>query len=256
VETTEDRLMQGRLVLRQPAKGHRAGTDAVLAAAAVRAAAGDRVLDLGAGVGTIGLFLALRCPGIGLTLLEIDPELADIAKHNAGANGVTADVIAADVSAAATIEAESFDHVIMNPPFHPVGSRLSPDPRTARARTADEGMLARWLQAARRALRPGGVVTLIHRPDALGEILAALTSGFGSVVMVPVQPSAEAGAMRVIVAAVKTGKGPLAIERPLVLNGADGRFTSEAEAIHGGAALERMWPKPRARRSTRPSAQR
>jgi tRNA1(Val) A37 N6-methylase TrmN6 len=247
---TEDRLMDGRLLLRQPAKGHRAGTDAVLVAASLNAVPGERVADFGSGVGSIGLMLARRVPGIMLTLVEIDPVLARLAADNAAANGIAAEVVTSDV-AEHSLAAETFDHVAMNPPFHPPGSRVSPDARTARARTAQEGLLARWLEVARRALRPGGVVTLIHRPDALDEILAAMT-GFGSGVLVPVHPRADAAAARLLVAAVKAGKGPLVIEPPLILNSSGGRFTPEAEAVHRGAALERAWPRPRPRRGLTP----
>src|SRR4051812_20092052 len=71
-DVTEDGFLGGRLRLRQPKSGHRAGHDAILLAAATAARAGDRVVDFGAGVGAAGLAVARRLPDIDLVLVEID----------------------------------------------------------------------------------------------------------------------------------------------------------------------------------------
>ena len=68
-ELTEDAFLGGRLRLRQPKSGHRAGHDAMLLAAATSARSGDRVVDFGAGVGAAGLALAKRVTGIKIVLV-------------------------------------------------------------------------------------------------------------------------------------------------------------------------------------------
>ena len=95
---TEDAFLGGQLRLRQPKSGHRAGHDAMLLAAATPARAGDRVVDFGAGVGAAGLAVARRIPGIGLVLVEIDAGLADLARGNAAANRLLADIVVLDVT--------------------------------------------------------------------------------------------------------------------------------------------------------------
>ena len=100
-ETTEDAFLGGQLRLRQPRSGHRSGHDAMLLAAAVAARPGDRVVEFGAGVGAAGLALAKRVGRIELTLVEIDPQLAALARDNASANGIAADVAVLDVTSAA-----------------------------------------------------------------------------------------------------------------------------------------------------------
>src|ERR1700690_1700133 len=80
---TEDAFLGGKLRLRQPKTGHRAGHDAMLLAAATPACPGDRVVDLGAGVGAAGLAVAKRVAGIELVLVEIDNGLAELARANA-----------------------------------------------------------------------------------------------------------------------------------------------------------------------------
>src|SRR5437868_1200512 len=76
---TEDAVLGGRLSLRQPAKGHRVGHDAILLAAAVAAKKGEHAVDLGAGVGAAGLALASRIHGLRVTLVDIDPALCALA---------------------------------------------------------------------------------------------------------------------------------------------------------------------------------
>src|ERR1700675_1324663 len=95
-EFPEGAFLGGRLRLRQPKSGHRAGHDAMLLAAATPARSGDRVVDLGAGVGAAGLAVAKRVAGIELVLVEIDDVLADLARGNASANAIAADVIMLD----------------------------------------------------------------------------------------------------------------------------------------------------------------
>ena len=70
----------------------------MLLAAATSARPGDRVVDFGAGVGAAGLAVARRVGGIDLVLVEIDAALADLARANAAANAIAADVIVLDVA--------------------------------------------------------------------------------------------------------------------------------------------------------------
>jgi tRNA1(Val) A37 N6-methylase TrmN6 len=85
---TEDAILGGRLRLQQPRVGHRIGHDAILLAAACPATAGDRVVELGAGVGAAGLALALRVPGVEVVLVELDEEFAALARENISANAL------------------------------------------------------------------------------------------------------------------------------------------------------------------------
>ena len=86
---SEDAVLGGRLVLRQPLRGHRVGHDAILLAAATVAQSGDHAVDLGAGVGGAGLALARRIAGVAVTLVEIDPVLAALAAANAERNNLS-----------------------------------------------------------------------------------------------------------------------------------------------------------------------
>ena len=222
---TEDAFLGGKLRLRQLKSGHRAGHDAMLLAAATSAQTGDRVADLGAGVGAAGLALAKRVAGIELVLVEIDATLAEMARGNAVANAIAADVIVLDVTsaaaefAAAGLIADSVDVVLMNPPFNDATRhRASPDKARVSAHVATGVTLVGWIHAARRILKSGGVLTLIWRADGLAELLAALDRGFGSLAILPVHGDATSPAIRVLVRAIKGGKAPLHMHAALILN--------------------------------------
>lgn len=222
---TEDAFLGGRLRLMQKRSGHRAGHDAILLAVATEARAGDRVVDLGAGIGTAGLALARRVAGIGLSLVEIDPELAELARVNAAANAIAAETVVLDVTADAQAFAahglvpDSVDVVLMNPPFNdPARHRGSPDQARHTAHVATEQTLNAWVHAARRILRSNGALTLIWRADGIGEVLAALSRGFGSLAILPVHGEAGRPAIRVLVRAVKGGRAPTRLLPGLMLN--------------------------------------
>ena len=244
-DITEDAFLGGQLRLKQKRSGHRAGHDAILLAAATEARAGDRVVDLGAGIGVAGLALARRVPGVRLSLVEIDPELAELARGNATANAIAAETIVLDVTADAKafashgLSPDSADVVLMNPPFNdPARHRGSPDQARHTAHVATEETLHAWVHAARRILRSNGVLTLIWRADGIADVLAALSRGFGSLSILPVHGEAGRPAIRVLVRAVKGGRAPTRLLPGLMLNDESRVPKNEATMIlEGRAAL-------------------
>lgn len=247
-DITEDAVLGGRLVLRQPKRGHRFGHDAILLAAATSAEAGEHAVELGAGVGAAGLALAQRVPRLAVSLVEIDAALAELARDNARRNGVgdRVNVVTLDVAASAQAFAKSglaegsAALVLMNPPFNdPARQNVSPDPKRQQAHVARDDTLSVWVNCASRLLRPHGTLTLIWRATGLGDVLAALR-GFGSISVVPIHPKPGSPAIRVLVNAVKGGAAPLVLFPPLTLNDADGKPSAEAETIlRGGARIQR-----------------
>ncbi len=244
-KVTEDAVLGGRLVLRQPLRGHRVGHDAILLAAATVAQSGQHAVDLGSGAGGAGLALARRIEGLNVTLVDIDPALTELAAGNAQRNGLSDRVRAVrldvELSAADFIVAGlppgSAACVLMNPPFNVV-QQPSPDQARRLAHAATEGTLERWLRTAARLLRADGVVTLIWRADGLADVLAALANDFGAIAVLPVHPKPGAAAIRVLVRATKGSRAPLALLPGFLLADADGKPTAVAEAIlRNGEAL-------------------
>lgn len=244
---SDDAFLGGALNVLQPRQGYRAGLDGVLLAATVPAASGERVLDVGAGVGLVGLAVARRAPGVRVTLVERDAGLAGLARANIARNALTGRVqlVEADIvrplsaCAALAAAAESFDHVVANPPYHVEGhGTAAGDPVKAAANAMSAGALERWVRFMAAMTRPGGTATLVHRADALGEILSALGGRFGGAAVVPVHPRAGEPASRVLVRAVKGSRAPMELGFGLVLHNADNTFRPEIDAIlRGGAPL-------------------
>jgi len=237
--TSEDRILGGRLRIRQPLRGHRVGHDAILLAAATGARGGERAIDLGSGVGAAGLALAARVPGLTVTLIEIDPVLCALAAENARLNGLdnrvralTLDVEKPDTFEAVGLSGDAVDRVLMNPPFHDARRQnVSPDPRRRLAHVGTPGLLARWVGTAAWLLKPRGILTLIWRADGLADVLATLRPSFGDIAVLPVLPREAAPAIRVIVRAAKASGGPELSYPAIALNDEQGQPTEAAEAV-------------------------
>ena len=248
--TSDDAVLGGRLVLRQPLRGHRFGHDAILLAAATDAQSGERAVDLGAGVGAAGLALARRVEGLDVTLVEIDPALAALGGGNAARNGMAERVralcldVAAPVAefAAAGLSPGMADHVLMNPPFN-APHNPSPDPGRRAAHAGSDATLSRWLRTAAWLLRASGDVTLIWRADGLGDVLAALAPAFGAIMILPVHPKPGAAAIRILVRATKDRSAPMVLLPALVLADAGGTPSPEADAILRDAIALRWSPR-------------
>ena len=235
---TRDALLGGRVRLWQPGRGgFRAGSDAVLLAAACPARPGETLLDLGCGTGAAMLCAAARVPGLRATGVERDPEAAALARRN-GAEVVEADV--ADLPAA--LRARGFDHVICNPPYfaHGAGDPAA-DPAREAALREGAGGLAPWCDAACRRAGPRGTVTMIARADRLADLLAGLAPRLGDLRVRPVAARPGAAAGRVVVRGRKGARAPLRLLSPLEMHPEAGPGHAPlAEAILRNAAALSM----------------
>ena len=233
---TEDALLGGKVRLLQPRRGYRVAVDAVLLAAAVDAGPGERVLDLGAGVGAVGLCIAARVPGCSVIGVELQTSLQTLARRNAELNGVENRVstIQHDLAAPLPADLGLFDHVATNPPYLPAAvADPSPDPSKALATVESSAGLARWLAVATAAVKSAGTLTIIHRSDRLEEIVGQLvTLGFGEIAIKPLPPAA-----RVLLRAQRSAVLNRRLSAPLVLHRPEGGYTDEAEAVlrHGAS---------------------
>ena len=242
---TTDALLGGLVRLKQPRKGQRASADAVMLAAAVGAKSGAQVLELGCGSGVAMLCLAARLKNVTVTGLELQPDLAALCARNIAANGFEdrLSVYEGDMRARriAGLAPNSFDQVFANPPyFDAARHRVSPHAGRAAARAeAEDADVGHWIAAMLRYARPNAGLTLIHKAERLGDILAAMEKGkAGAIRVIPLWSRPGQPAKRVIVRAVKGSKAPLVLTPGLVLHTADGGYLSEIDAVlRSGAAL-------------------
>jgi tRNA1(Val) A37 N6-methylase TrmN6 len=243
-----DAFFRGRFEVLQPTdQGHRAGSDALLLAAGLMEGASGLLADLGAGVGVAGLAALAANPGLEAVLVEIDPDMSDLAREslelpaNAAIAG-RARVLKADATLtgdkrqAAGLANHSFDHVIMNPPYNHASQRPSPDELRSLAHTMGEGGLDSWLRTAAAILRPGGTVLLIWRTERLGDVLAGMQGRFGAISIMPLYAREGEAASRIVVRAIRGSRAPLSLSQGVVLHDADGSQSPVADQLLNGNA--------------------
>jgi tRNA1(Val) A37 N6-methylase TrmN6 len=236
--------------------GHRAGSDALLLAASLPQGASGALADLGAGAGVAGLAALAVNPGLHAVLVEIDPVMADIARRNLSlepnaAISRRAEVLLADATLTgrqrerAGLMPDSFEFVIMNPPYNDDRHRPPADPRKALAHMMGTGGLEPWMRTAAAILRPGGALHLVYRTDRLGDVIASSQGRFGGLSIMALHSKRNEPASRVIVRAVRGSRAPLRIYPGITLHGDNGAQTAEAEAALNGRS--RLFPQDRAR---------
>ncbi len=247
-ELTEDGFLGGRLRIVQPRNGYRAATDPVLMAAACPARPGQTVLELGCGAGVASICLGVRVVGVEQTGVELQPAYAELARRNARENGIALRVIEGDVARPpAELRALSFDHVMLNPPWYPVGGGTPAQDSGRETGLREDTPLAAWIDLAIRRLRPGGWLTLIHLAERLPDLLAGCDGRLGSVDLLPLAARSGRPATRILMRARKGARGGFRLLAPFVLHEGVAHLRDEnshsaaAEAIlRGDAALN--WP--------------
>lgn len=232
---TQDYLLNGRVMLRQPAHGYRVAIDPVFLAAAIPAQAGDTVLDVGAGVGAASLCLAHRVPGCKITGLEVQRDYVRLASQNVELNHMRdrVEMLYGDLlRPPPRLAAGTFSHVMTNPPYiEGVRGRLSPV-ETKRTATHEQDLnLEAWAKFCLLMVKPKGTVTFIHRADRLDYILAYFAGKLGDITVFPLWPGKNKDAKRMIVSGVKNSAGALRLSQGIFLHEQDGRFTRDAESI-------------------------
>lgn len=244
-QTSVNAFLGGQLQIAQPLRGYRAGVDPVFLAASVPARAGQRVLELGCGVGTAALCLGRRVPGLELAGVEIQADYADLARRNAKENKINLTVHTADLTdLPSDLKKQHFDHVIANPPYFD-RRKSSPSPHPGRETAfGEETPLDVWVDVAARRLAPKGYATFIHRAERLPDLLASLGARLGSLQVQPLAPRRGRDATLLLVRGRKGGRATFRLHAPLVLHegdahGADGEdyTTAVSRILRNGAAL-------------------
>ncbi|AVA20519.1 tRNA1(Val) (adenine(37)-N6)-methyltransferase [Rhizobium sp. LEGMi198b] len=246
---TIDAFHRGGFHIVQPkGRGHRSGMDAMLLAALVADDRSIRVADLGAGAGAAGMAVASRLERAEVVLFERSPEMAEFARkslalsENARFAGRVA-VVEADVTLTAKARNDagliddSFHHVIMNPPFNDASDRLTPDALKAQAHAMTDGLFERWVRTAGAIMIPGGQLSLIARPQSIGEIIAACGRRFGGIEITPIHPRDGENAVRILVTAIKGSRARLALRAPLIMHGeGTHKFSDFVDDLNNGRA--------------------
>lgn len=241
-DSPEIHVLDHKVRLYQAAGGFRTSLDSVFLASACRAGPGDRVLDMGCGVGGASFCLLWRVPACHVTGVDIQQSHVDLANANIALNDgavARAEFTCADIRTYAP--GARFDHVICNPPYLDAGTytqSAAPERATALGH-GEEGMDVKdWIDAGFNALKSGGSLTMIHRADFTDKIIQGMGKRFGAVEIIPLYPRMGEDAKRVIIRAIKDRKTPAKLRAGIILHEADGAYTKEADSIlRDGSAI-------------------
>lgn len=213
------------------------GTDCVLLADFANTAGRKRGIDLGCASGAIALLLLQKSQTIHMTGLEINPKAASLAEENMKINSLSkrSGIITGDIRKCRELfKTGSFDLVVSNPPYFPVGSgKLSPDKERAAARGETECNLLDICAAAAYLLPTGGSFCLVHKPERLSEACCTMSGvGIEPKRLRMVSYKAESAPNLILIEGRRGGKPGLKIEPPLILTDSDGTESEEFKRIY------------------------
>ena len=213
MDTTTDAFLNGKVMAVQPSKGYRAGVDAVLLAACVPARSGERILELGCGVGVVSLCLAARIPNLDITGIEVQPLYASLA----ASNGVTA--VMADLRSLPNhIRNTQYHHVMANPPYFDRNEGSSAPDTGRDVAMGGNTPLGDWLDVAAKRLAPKGYFTLILRIERLPEVLNHLQGRLGSIIVRPISARNGDEPYLFLLQARHSGRAPFRLLAPLIMH--------------------------------------
>ena len=232
VEFTVDTLFNRSVTIIQPRSGYRFSIDPVILAAHIRPDPGAHILDIGCGCGIIPLALGFRHPDIRITGIEIQDELADLARRNVIENRFThrIRILNRDIlSLSRSGLGEPVDLVVSNPPYRKKGTgRLNPDPQKAMACHEIALEMESLLEKSRALLKQNGTIWLIYPAERLPELLPRMAAhGFSTDWIRLVHPRPQAPALRVLISGTKGGGRDLVVAPPFFIQQKQGDPTKE-----------------------------
>jgi tRNA1Val (adenine37-N6)-methyltransferase len=238
-----DTLFGGTMTLHQPARGegYRVNVDAVLLAwFAGRARRARRAVDLGAGVGAVGLCLLYRDRVDHVLLIDKDRGLAALSQKNLTANGWDdrGQALALDILDLSSLAPASADLIVCNPPYVAPGRGRLPGV-TATARV---GPLGGFTRAARRLLGPRGRAAFVYPAGELATLFEELrAAGLEPKRMRLVHATRDQPARIALVEAVPGKRGGLVVSPPVFERDGQGpsaeltaMLAAAAHGLHSG----------------------
>lgn len=208
------------------------GMDAVLLSGFAAVRQGEQALDLGTGTGIIPILLEAKSEGRHFTGLEIQPEMADMARRSVAYNHLESkiEIVTGDIKEAGRLfDLASFDVVTSNPPYMNDAHGLkNPDLPKAIARHEILCTLEDVVRSAAILLKPGGRFYMVHRPHRLIEIISVMRQyRLEPKRMKFVHPFIDREANMVLIEGVRGGRPMVKLEAPIIVYKEPGVYTDE-----------------------------
>lgn len=198
---------------------------------------GEKVCDLGAGTGLLGLLLLAREPSLHITNIEIQEAACALAQRTAAMNGLEDSItcLHADLRDVSALPAAgSFDLVVSNPPYFPAGHGLRAENDARETARADGSCtLEQLFAAAARLLRWGGRFALCFRTERMAELMeTARQHKLEPKRLRMVQNRADSIPSLLLLECRRGGGTGMTVEAPLLLTNYDGSPSAELDAIY------------------------
>ncbi len=233
---TDDNSFIHKLKVHQPSSGYRFSLEPFLLSSFLNIINEKRIVDLGSGVGIIGLILSLRYKDVKVVGVEIQKELHDLAIKNIKENGLSErmeDILGDFRTPAEYFDRTSFDIAVSNPPYRPLGAgRLNKEEKRSVARHEIMGGALDVIDAAHFVLRSKGKLFMIYSAERSSDLIFMLKdNGFEPKRMRFVHTKRDRNADMVIVEAVLGGGAGMKVISPLIIYGEDNKYTDEVGKI-------------------------
>jgi tRNA1Val (adenine37-N6)-methyltransferase len=243
--------ISGHFRIFQLRDGHRFSTDDVLTAwyGTSWAPSASSVLDLGSGIGSVGMIAAWRLPGARVVTIEAQDESVRLARTSAVYNGLESryEIRHGDFRESSQggpdgppLGAEErFDLVLASPPYFPTGTGIEGDhPQKVACRFELRGDISDYATTAGRHLAAGGVFACVFPEEQIARIEAAARAAALSIVRRrPVAFKEGETPLVALFAMMRASDLPEPmrvrtwVEPPLIIRAADGRVHPEYSAV-------------------------
>ncbi len=190
------------------------------------------VLDIGCGNAPIPLILSTKTSA-SITGVEIQPDVYDMARRSISINNLDdrIDIVNDDINNYAdSIESDSFDVITCNPPFFKVSpdSNFNDSEYKVIARHEVKLDLNQLFKISRKLLKNGGVVSVVHRPDRLIDIISSMReNNIEPKRLRLIYPKVGRECNMILIEGSKNGNSGLKILPPLITHNEDGSYTDE-----------------------------
>ena len=193
------------------------------------------IVDLGTGTGIIGILLSKKVEASKVIGIEIQKDVAEMASRSVELNNLqnTMQILNEDVKNL-SLEKNSFDYVVTNPPYKKIGTGIiNKEDKQIISRHETTVNLDEWIKVASKLLKDNGAIYMVHRPERLNEIIENLRKYRLEPKRVRfVYPKISKDANLVLIKAVKYANSFLKVEKPLIIYNEDGSYTDEILKIY------------------------
>jgi tRNA1Val (adenine37-N6)-methyltransferase len=230
-------MFQGKIKVVQKKDGYRFSLDAVILGRLAQVLSEDRVMDLGTGCGIIPLILVASGQVKEIVGVEIQEELAELARRNVALNGFdgTIRIVKEDLKKLPSLYPKSsFNFILSNPPFRKRATgRINPQEQKSIARHEIAVSLKEMLSVAQHLLKIQGKLFLIYPAFRLVDLFYEMRAcGLEPKTLQCVHSQMHTPAKMVLVEGVKGGGVELQVKEPLVIYNAEGKYTEALEAVY------------------------